>query len=510
MNRRGLTSVVLIVVAIALLIPAAWGLRAAGDGVTRSQQTVNDIPVTLLTPQGGGSDLPAVVMLHGFAASSVIMEPLGRVLVRAGYVVALPDQRGHGRNTAALGGDENRDQLQGDLALLVDWLSARPEVDPTRLGVVGHSMGAGVATDFAMAQPEGVLATVAISLPDAVAVETRPRNVLFLFGANEPSRFKQAAAEQMQLIQPGAQIGQFYGDFAAGTGAQALEIPLVEHITIVWSEATAQAMLDWLDASVGVSGGVIADLDPAWLWLLLLLGAGCVGFVPLARGLYGRGSPRRITQTVPAWQSIAITAVSAVAAAVILGVTPGGVIDLIPVAVGGYLTLWFALMAIVIAVALRVLPTYPRREFQPGGVRAAAASVALSALITMLLVISARLTWATAEFGGSRWWVTMILAMVLLGYFYADAVLLYRASLPGRIAVLVAHRVIVALALLLAVVLLGAPGILTLLVPVMVLMFAVLGYFAVVASTQTTQRFAPAVIQAVPLAAIVGSGFPLL
>ncbi len=509
MTRRTLISLVMSVVGVAIAVVALMGVMRSGEGMVRSTQDVAGIPVTLLQPEGVGSQRPAVVMLHGFAASSVIMEPLAHTLVRAGYVVALPDQRGHGNSTSSLGSSTDRENLQADLATVVGWLAMQPGVDADRLGLVGHSMGAGAVTEYAMTQPPGVQGTVAISLPDAIDSGTRPRNLQLLFGANEPARFLDAAGEQLRLIEPSAEVGPVYGDVALGTGLQAQQIPVVEHITIVWSDSTATAMLTWLGVALDIEGPFDAQVDPAWLWLLLLLGAAGIVVIPLASVLYGRGNRRGLAATVRGWHALALTAVGALGASVVLAVVPDDWTEIVPVAVGGYLAAWFALLATVIAGSLRILPTYVRRDFQPAPGRDLWASIAFALLVTLILVGATRLTWAAAAFVGPRWWVTIVLAAVLVAYFYADAVLISRPGLLRRIGVLVGNRVIVAGALIAAVSLLGAPGILTLLVPVIALLFAVLGYFATVATMHTPLRIAPALVQGLPLAAIIGSGFPL-
>jgi len=507
-QRGRVATVILLVLAIVLAVPAVTGIGRSAQGLSIERIDVDGVPVTVISPDPMPTNAPGAVVVHGFAASSVIMEPLGRALARVGYVVALPDVSGHGANASSLSVDDtSRDELQGDVGAVVGWLAGQPTVDPDRLSLVGHSMGAGAVTRFAIDNPDAVRATVAISLPSAIEPVNIPRDLLLLYGSAEPAGFATAARDQLESIRPGSAEGVVYGDLAAGTAISVEVIGGVEHISIVWSPSTAEAMLTWIGEAVGAPSTPV-DLDPAWLWLILLLLAGCLAAIPLARLLYGTvAQPPEIR--VAGWVAMVITVVASVAASVVAAVLSGVADSLIPLAVGGYLAVWFAIAATVIGVAMVWVRRYRRRDFGPLDTRSIAASLGMTSYAVILLIVSARFTWASAVFVGPRWWIWIVLSLVLLGYFYADAVIVSRRSLGARLGVMTVNRLIVVAALLASVLFLGAPGILTLLLPFMVLLFIILGYLALVVSTRTSGRFGPAVIQAVPLAAVVATGFPL-
>lgn len=503
-----MTTVILLVLTAVLAVPAVVGLIRAGEGLSTERIDVGDVPVTVISPNPTPENAPGVVVVHGFAASSVIMQPLGRALAKLGYVVALPDVSGHGANTTRLSVDDTeRDELQGDVATVVAWLADQPGVDADRLALVGHSMGAGAVTRFAIDNPDVVRATVAISLPSAIEPLNTPRNLLLMYGSAEPLRFAQAAREQLDAIRPGSQVGETYGDFSEGTAIAVDVVDGVEHISVVWSSLTAETMLAWIGTTVNAPTTPV-ELDPAWLWLILLLLAGSIAAIPVARVLYGSGSPPPEAR-VAGWVAIVITGVAAIAGSVIAALLGDGADVLIPVAVGGYLAVWFGAAAIVIGIAMLWVRRYRRRDFGPVDVRSIGASLAMTSYAVILLIVSARFTWASAALVGPRWWVWIVLSLVLLGYFYADAVIASRRSLAARIGVMAVHRVIVIAALFVSVPFLGAPGILTLVMPFLVLLFVILGYLALVVSTRTPGRFGPALIQAVPLAAVIATGFPL-
>ena len=81
----------------------------------------------------------AVVLVHGFAGNRAQLLFEARALARAGHGVLLFDLRAHGRSDGdrVLWGDGERK----DVTAALDFVSARPDVDPGRLGLFGFSMG---------------------------------------------------------------------------------------------------------------------------------------------------------------------------------------------------------------------------------------------------------------------------------------------------------------------------------------------------------------------------------
>ena len=92
-------------------------------------------------PAGEGA--PALAIVHGWGGNAELMLPLAAPLHRAGYALLFFDARCHGRS------DEDSfaslPRFAEDLGAAVDWLRGRPEVAAERVGVIGHSVGAGAA-----------------------------------------------------------------------------------------------------------------------------------------------------------------------------------------------------------------------------------------------------------------------------------------------------------------------------------------------------------------------------
>jgi dipeptidyl aminopeptidase/acylaminoacyl peptidase len=86
---------------------------------------------------------PAVLVMHGWGANAALMLPVLPPLHEAGHAVLLLDARCHGESD---GEDfSSMPRFAEDIASGLDWLAAQGGVDPTRLALVGHSVGAGAA-----------------------------------------------------------------------------------------------------------------------------------------------------------------------------------------------------------------------------------------------------------------------------------------------------------------------------------------------------------------------------
>ena len=94
-----------------------------------------------------GERLPAFIVLHGFAGSkdNSHAEMMARLFVAFGYAVLRFDFRGCGQSGGKRGYILCHDQV-ADAKNALSWVAARAEVDPARIGVIGHSFGAAVAS----------------------------------------------------------------------------------------------------------------------------------------------------------------------------------------------------------------------------------------------------------------------------------------------------------------------------------------------------------------------------
>ena len=94
---------------------------------------------------------PGALILHGWGSSAEDMLPVVAPLRTAGLHVLVLDARGHGRSDDA--DFTSMPAFADDLAVGLRWLCARPEVDATRIVLVGHSVGAGASLLVASREP---------------------------------------------------------------------------------------------------------------------------------------------------------------------------------------------------------------------------------------------------------------------------------------------------------------------------------------------------------------------
>lgn len=459
MSRGALALVGVLLVAVGLGI-----VLRADDGLVREQALVDAIPVEVVRPAGDGP-FPAVVVAHGFSGSSRLMDGIAIALARDGWVAAMPDLSGHGRNLAGL----DSAVLEDEVLAVADWLGSRSDV--TDLALLGHSMGAGAVTRAAVLEPG--LPVVALSLPDAGELDGG-LTALFLVGSAEPERFGQAAQQ------------------AADLGYATETISGAEHISILFRTQTLRASVEWLDAAVGrTSAQVGAD------WRMLGVGMAYLGsallFWPLSAwavrarvdGVRGRG-PR-----VARWLVVPLA-----------GLAAGGVLALVPVLgevvpllVGGYLAVFFGLTG---AVGLLLA----RRWERPFAV-AVVPGLGMGLYAALALGVPAQMAWAQVSLAGPRA-VSFVALAIGVGVYSWVELLLAR----GYWFVLAARLVLSALLAVLAV--LGwAPGFLLLLVPLVVVVLAWFGAYGVRMARLTGSPMAGAAAQAPALALLVAITTPL-
>jgi dipeptidyl aminopeptidase/acylaminoacyl peptidase len=113
------------------------------------------------TPKGEGP-FPAVLVLHGYVNPATYRTPYGYTqryadnLARQGFLVIHPDYRGHGRSQGESEGETNlfRTGYAIDVLNLIEHVKRLPNVKPDAIGLLGHSMGGGIAQRVIAVNPD--------------------------------------------------------------------------------------------------------------------------------------------------------------------------------------------------------------------------------------------------------------------------------------------------------------------------------------------------------------------
>jgi len=216
----------------------------------------------LYLPAKGRRPLPAVLVCHGYLANLGFMEiPWAADLTRLGMAALFLDRRGHGLSGGTLWPPQTisrrLDDLDPDLAAALAYLRRRPEINPRRIALLGHSDG-GTAVLVEGSADWDVRATVVLSAsvaPFQFVNHVAPQNLLLLYGADD--RFVVDYADSLlirratrgYLAGPGE-----LGEIADGSARALVRVPGRGHVDLLYSTSARRAALEWLRRSLAPAG----------------------------------------------------------------------------------------------------------------------------------------------------------------------------------------------------------------------------------------------------------------
>lgn len=512
-----LRTVVSLVALAATLLSILWLVRLEGAGPRRIELDLDSgAPATLYLPESsdadpGREDLaapPAVVLAHGFASDQAGMSILARTLPQAGYAVLTFDFRGHGANrnpfTRARG---SRDSLQADMRAAVDFLRTSPEVDGSRISVMGHSMGAGAALAYAGSDPS-LDASVMISGGWRLDGPNRPSNALFLYGAGDPERIRESAARiaaevaGVSHLDPGALAGRF----EEGTAVSRAEVARADHITILSSQYAARSIIDWLDRSYGVERGTFfLRADPRLRTALFGLLAFALVLPGLGHGL-GRLAPK-LAERPGAGAAGRLGLLAAALLASLPLVALGDPARVLPLVVGNVVVVHLFAAGIAILGGLLVAGRFDDSALRIGlGPCVGAAGLGLAAIYLLLTPFGA--VFHSLGLTPERAVLAVGAGVLVAPFQLVFHHLLRRGGVLGSTTASVVGRLLVVAVLALAVSAGILSGVVMLMLPVLVLLF---GLFEIVSSSvyaRSRNYVVPALLESAWLAWIFAAVLP--
>lgn len=173
-----------------------------------------------------------VILLHGFAETSMMWEPLMSRLADAGFRVVAFDQRGYSPGARPSGVRAYRNQM-----LAGDVIAVAAAVGFERFHVIGHDFGGAVAWLAADRFPREIMSLTALSMPHPLALADAlndfspqwlnssyvplrwvPLMPELIFGFNQAAHLK-AVQWQLQPDEQVAEYAQVFSEFGALQGA---------------------------------------------------------------------------------------------------------------------------------------------------------------------------------------------------------------------------------------------------------------------------------------------------
>jgi carboxymethylenebutenolidase len=191
-----LVALLALVVAVVVSVPLDRFLNR-GQVTTMTNTVVTsssgDVNAFVVSPQGT-EQLPAVIMIHEFWGLKPEIVGKAEALSAEGYVVVAPDTF-RGKTTSWLPSaiwnviSTPKENINADLDAVFNWLRAQPNVDPSRIMVMGFCYGGGTSLLYSLHNPN--IAATGIFYGN-VAVDTSeltklPGSVLGIFGADDTS-----------------------------------------------------------------------------------------------------------------------------------------------------------------------------------------------------------------------------------------------------------------------------------------------------------------------------------
>ena len=252
-------------------------------------------------PRGEGP-MPAAVLCHGISCSKELMNTIGRDLARHGFSVLAFDYGGHGESDKHPQTEEmNLEDVRGAIAMA----RRRPEVDPKKVVLVGHSMGSTTAAMAGMMDPD-VCGVVCLG-KKGPGGKSRPRNLLHAFGLYDQYHTVRSMVRAIAdwageaKVTPVASIADVSSEQFSKPGNRALLVsPDGDHASEVYSVRMIPRIRNWLRQSVSLGPVRAAATDAYRVYFDFLMGFGAYASGLLVLGRIRSPRAMRCWASVPA------------------------------------------------------------------------------------------------------------------------------------------------------------------------------------------------------------------
>jgi pimeloyl-ACP methyl ester carboxylesterase len=496
------------------------------DGIQRSTFTIQGaipVPVLEMRPASGETAVVAIIA-HGFAGSKNLMTGFGVELARAGITTYLFDFPGHGESPVPLADNTFSGRTAQDNITTVGEVVtyARTHNSATshpNIILLGHSMGSAAVGDYSMAHPDGdIVSTILVSpVGQEHPTLTQPKNLLMLVGQNDLSF---AIDNSARLLQSGCGISQPQafpaecGNPADGTGRRAVVLAGLNHITILNASSTFDEMLNWLHRAyphMVDTGHMQSNIRLFWLVL------GVVGILlamfplcSLALDLFDiNGMPRPFRGHDVAFFDLCAVAGIAVAIAIQYAWRPFSFVHVLLVDyVSGYFFFTAVVLALLVYIVRRMLPIPLFRQTT----RQIIVGVLLWLFLYVTLGQLVTFAWQRFTFTLPRLWRFGMIFVLVWPLFLLDEGINRGYQEQGTIRAIttsLAFKLLLVVGLLVAILITPGLGFLSIVLPVVALVFLMLVAFGTQIYSSGRAAITSATLSALILAWAMSTTLPI-
>ncbi len=226
--------------------------------------SATSLSVMVYEPKNGhGTSSSLILLIHGFASSSKMMESMALQMVQEGLIVVSYDLLGHGHSEssfAVVDWPELLDFLVQQAKNVLDFIMNEYLRDHfiEKIAIIGHSLGANVALGLGLLEPDLVDAVVLLGAltmspyhprQEHSMNETVPRNVLIISGyfdqlvdvESAKTFFRPLFPETLQNLDSETEIG----DVKKGSGRKFIMVDS-DHVLLPLHPRVQEVTLEWL------------------------------------------------------------------------------------------------------------------------------------------------------------------------------------------------------------------------------------------------------------------------
>ena len=338
----------------------------------------------------------------------------------------------------------------------------------------------------------------------------RPKNALFIFAQNdpvEPIQDTSAALVAHLAAVPKAELGKTYGDFAQGNAVEAIQVPGVNHVTILNSDYAATTIVKWLDSTFAMprTGTIeLADARLAAQRIALLVFA--VLLIPLGR-VCGSMVPSWVAERPgPAgWIGLLIFAGALLAAMPLAAADPA---SFVPLVVGDSQLSWFAVAGLItvgVLVLWHPLEWYRVRE----GVGVAIIAGAVGFAVVYVCQVALSVILHQVSLSPERLMAMALAAVLLFPFWMGFELLVRRGGTVISTVWAVIGRALIVILMVVGVMLQVLPFVLILILPIIGIALVLIEIFATSAYSASRNLALIAIFETLWFAWMIAAASPI-